>query len=75
MLGRSGLQNDDLLEGRVGRRGGRALSLCLKGGWGLCFPCDIAMAPDAETAIKVAIERFSVTDPERQRRLIAQPTE
>jgi hypothetical protein len=29
-------------------------------------------APDAETAIKKAIEEFKITDPERQRRLIAQ---
>ncbi len=30
-------------------------------------------APDAETAIKVAIERFGITDPQQQRRLAAQP--
>jgi hypothetical protein len=28
-------------------------------------------APDAEIAIQVAIERFEINDPERQRRLIA----
>jgi hypothetical protein len=28
-------------------------------------------APDAETAIKIAIEQFEISDPERQRRLIA----
>jgi hypothetical protein len=32
-------------------------------------------APDAETAIKIAIEQFGITDPERQRRLVAQPIE
>jgi hypothetical protein len=31
----------------------------------------IVEAVDAETAIKLAIERFGITDPERQRRLIA----
>ena len=31
-------------------------------------------APDAETAIKAAIEQFGITDPQ-QRRLIAQPVE
>jgi hypothetical protein len=29
-------------------------------------------APDAETAIDKAIEHFGITDPEQQRRLIAQ---
>jgi hypothetical protein len=32
-------------------------------------------APDAEAAIKVAIEEYGITDPERQRRLVAQPIE
>jgi hypothetical protein len=32
-------------------------------------------APDAETAIKAAIEQFGITDPQQQRRLIAQPFE
>jgi hypothetical protein len=32
-------------------------------------------APDAETAIKVAIEQFGITDPQHQRRLVAQPIE
>jgi hypothetical protein len=31
-------------------------------------------APDAETAIKVAIEQFQITNPEQQRRLIARRT-
>jgi hypothetical protein len=30
-------------------------------------------APDAETAIKVAIEEFGITNPHQQRRLAAQP--
>jgi hypothetical protein len=30
-------------------------------------------APDAETAIKVAIQQWGITDPQRQRRLVAQP--
>jgi hypothetical protein len=30
------------------------------------------VAPDEATAIKKAIEEFKITDPERQRRLIAQ---
>jgi len=29
-------------------------------------------APDAETAIKKAIEKFNITDPQQQKRLIAQ---
>ena len=29
-------------------------------------------APDAETAIKRAIEKFDITDPQQQKRLIAQ---
>jgi hypothetical protein len=29
-------------------------------------------APDAESAIKKAIEEFKITDPQKQRRLIAQ---
>jgi hypothetical protein len=29
-------------------------------------------APEAETAIKVAIKKFEISDPERQRRLTAQ---
>jgi hypothetical protein len=29
-------------------------------------------APDAETAIKRAIEEFNITDPQQQKRLIAQ---
>jgi hypothetical protein len=29
-------------------------------------------APDAETAIKKAIEQFAIKDPQKQRRLIAQ---
>ncbi len=32
-------------------------------------------APDAATAIKVAIEQFGITDPQQQRRLAAQPIE
>jgi hypothetical protein len=28
-------------------------------------------APDAETAIKEAIERYGITDPEQQKRLVA----
>ncbi len=32
-------------------------------------------APDAEAAIEVAIREYGITDPERQRRLVAQPTE
>lgn len=32
-------------------------------------------APDAEAAIKIAIEEFGITDPQRQRRLVAQPIE
>jgi hypothetical protein len=30
-------------------------------------------AADAESAIKVAIREYDITDPEQQRRLIAQP--
>jgi 1,2-phenylacetyl-CoA epoxidase PaaB subunit len=29
-------------------------------------------APDAETAIQVAIEKYKITDPEKQKRLVAQ---
>ncbi len=32
-------------------------------------------AATAEEAIKVAIREYGITDPERQRRLVAQPTE
>jgi hypothetical protein len=32
-------------------------------------------APDADTAIKVAIEEYGIIDPERQRRFVAQPVE
>jgi hypothetical protein len=32
-------------------------------------------APDAETAIAKAIEEFKITDPQKQRRLIAQQLE
>jgi len=32
-------------------------------------------APDAEAAIKAAIKRFGITDPQQQRRLVAQPVE
>jgi len=32
-------------------------------------------APDAETAIKVAIEQFGITDTQQQKRLVAQPIE
>jgi hypothetical protein len=31
------------------------------------------VAPDAETAIKLAIEEYNITDPHRRRRLVAQP--
>ncbi len=31
-------------------------------------------APDAETAIKTAIEEFGITNPEHQKRLVAQRT-
>jgi hypothetical protein len=31
-------------------------------------------APDADAAIKVAIEQFEITNPEQQRRLIARRT-
>jgi len=30
-------------------------------------------APDAESAIKAAIEKFAITDPEQQKRLAARP--
>jgi hypothetical protein len=29
-------------------------------------------APDAETAIQVAIEKYNIADPEKQKRLVAQ---
>jgi len=32
-------------------------------------------APDADSAIKIAIEQFGITDPQRQRRLVAQAIE
>jgi hypothetical protein len=32
-------------------------------------------APDAEAAIMVAIKEYEITDPERQKRLAAQPVE
>jgi hypothetical protein len=32
-------------------------------------------APDAEAAIKVAIREYGIVDPDRQRRLAAQPIE
>jgi hypothetical protein len=32
-------------------------------------------APDPETAIKVAIEQFEITNPEQQKRLIARQTD
>ena len=30
-------------------------------------------APDAESAIKIAIEKFEITNPEHQKRLVARP--
>jgi hypothetical protein len=38
-------------------------------------PLGTVDAPDAATAIEIAIHRFSVTDPSDQRRLVAQPIE
>ena len=32
----------------------------------------IVKAPDAETAIKVAVEKFKIANPEQQKRLMAQ---
>jgi hypothetical protein len=32
----------------------------------------VVEAPDAETAIKKAIEQFNITDPQQQKRLVAQ---
>jgi hypothetical protein len=32
-------------------------------------------APDADAAIKAAIRDYAITDPHRQRRLVAQPVE
>ena len=32
----------------------------------------IVEAPDAETAIKVAVEKFKIANPEQQKRLMAQ---
>ena len=32
-------------------------------------------APDAEAAIRITIEEYAITDPHRQRRLVAQPVE